>query len=327
MHKFKLSGSLLVASCIFTLTGSLAHAAKDYPTRPISMIVPWAAGGGTDAIARTIATVMQKELGQPINVVNRPGGGSVVGHTAIANAKPDGYTIGLMTGEVSMMHWQGLTDIDYQSYSPIAQVNYDYAGVQVSAESPYKNVEELIEAIKEKPKGTFKASGVGQGGIWHIAFGGLLVDQGIDPTAVKWIPSEGAAPAMADLVAKGIDIAPTSVPEARSMMDAGKVKSIAIMAPERNPVFDEVPTLKEEIDSDYTIGEWRGLGGPKGIDSEIIAKLEKAAKKAYESDLYQDFMTKQGFGSVWRDANDFAEFLEETDKIMGDTVEKLGLKK
>lgn len=318
----------IVAIALAFPLGSMAlDAHADYPERPIQLIVPWAAGGGSDAIARTIAIALEQELGQPINVVNRAGGGSVVGHTVLANAKPDGYTIGMMTGEVNMMHWQGLTKLTYKDYTPIAQINYDYAGVQVSADSPYKNVGELIEAIRSKPAGTLKASGVGQGGIWHVAFGGLLVDQGLDPKAVRWIPSEGAAPAMTDLVAGGIDIAPTSVPEARSMIDAGRVKSLALMAPERNPVFADVPTLKEEIGSSYTLGEWRAIGGPKGMDPAIVARLEAALEKAYQSSIYQDFMKKQGFGAVWRNTADFTEFLEKTDAIMGDTVDKLGLKR
>lgn len=318
----------IVAIALAFPLGSMALGAHaDYPERPIQLIVPWAAGGGSDAIARTIAIALEQELGQPINVVNRAGGGSVVGHTVLANAKPDGYTIGMMTGEVNMMHWQGLTKLTYKDYTPIAQINYDYAGVQVSADSPYKNVGELIEAIRSKPAGTLKASGVGQGGIWHVAFGGLLVDQGLDPKAVRWIPSEGAAPAMTDLVAGGIDIAPTSVPEARSMIDAGRVKSLALMAPERNPVFADVPTLKEEIGSSYTLGEWRAIGGPKGMDPAIVARLEAALEKAYQSSIYQDFMKKQGFGAVWRNTADFTEFLEKTDAIMGDTVDKLGLKR
>ncbi|TGV05816.1 tripartite tricarboxylate transporter substrate binding protein [Alcaligenaceae bacterium 429] len=317
--------ALAISALALSVSASAVMAA--YPDRPITLIVPWAAGGGSDNIARTIAIALEQELGQPVNVVNRAGGGSVVGHTVLANSKPDGYTLGLMTGEVSMMHWQGLTKLDHTAYTPIAQINYDYAGVQVSADSPYQNVGELIEAIRAQPAGTLKASGVGQGGIWHIAFGGLLVDQGIDPKAVQWIPSEGAAPAMTDLVAGGIDIAPTSVPEARSMMDAGRVKSLAIMAPERNPVFNQVPTLKEEINSDYALGEWRAIGGPKGMDPEVVATLEAALEKAYQSDIYQDFMTKQGFGAVWRNTADFTQFLVDTDAVMGETVEKLGLKR
>ncbi|VFR56285.1 Tricarboxylate transport protein TctC [plant metagenome] len=316
-----------LAGVAATLALAAGAVAAEYPARPIQLIVPWAAGGGSDAIARTIAIAMEKELGQPVNVVNRAGGGSVVGHTVLANAKPDGYTIGMMTGEVSMMHWQGLTKLTYKDFTPLAQINYDYAGVQVAANSPYNTVGELIEAIRKEPDGRFKASGVGQGGIWHVAFGGMLVDQKIDPRKVRWIPSEGAAPAMTDLVAGGIDIAPTSVPEARSMMDAGRVKSLAIMAPERNPVFKDVPTLAEVIDTRYALGEWRGIGGPKGMDPAVVAKLEAALEKAYQSEIYQSFIAKQGFGAVWRNTADFNAFLAEADTLMGDTVEKLGLKR
>lgn len=327
MFKNRIFKRLALSTCALTLGLATTAAMADYPERPISIIVPFAAGGGTDSIARTIGIALEKELGQAINIVNRVGGGGVVGHSVLAAAKPDGYTLGLMTGELNMMHWQGLTDLTYKDFTPIAQLNHDYAGVQVSADSPYQNLGDLIEAIRTQPPGTFKASGVGQGAIWHIAWGGLLVDQGIDPTAVQWIPSDGAAPAIIDLVAGGVDVAPTSVPEARAMIDAGRVKSLAIMAPERNPVFDTVPTLKEAINSDYVQGEWRAIGGPKGMDPAVVAKLEAALEKAFHSDVYQDFIRNQGFGAVWRNAEDLTTLLVETDIIMGDTVEKLGLKR
>src|SRR5215204_4450786 len=111
--------------------GESARAA--YPERPITIIVPWAAGGGTDATARIIGSLLEKELGQPVNVVNRTGGNGVVGHAAIASAAPDGYTIGLITVEITMMHWQGLTDLSGASYTPIGLVNADPAGLQIAA--------------------------------------------------------------------------------------------------------------------------------------------------------------------------------------------------
>src|SRR5690606_33481460 len=120
--------------------------------------------------------------------------------------------------------------------------------------------------------------------------------QGIDTSRVTWIPSQGAAPALAELAAGGVDIVPSSVPEGRAMMEAGKAKSIAIMAPERLATFPDVPTLKEAIGTDYTLGEWRAIVGPAGLDPAIAKKLEKAVEAAYNSDSYQDFMTRLGFG-------------------------------
>ena len=115
--------------------------AQAYPARPVTVIVPWGAGGGTDATARIVAALLEKDLGQPFNVVNRTGGSGVVGHSAIATAQPDGYTIGMLTVEISMMHWQGLTELAPKSYTPLALMNEDPPGIQVSSTSPYKTVE------------------------------------------------------------------------------------------------------------------------------------------------------------------------------------------
>jgi len=128
------SKSLLALSLGLTLVGSAV--AQSYPSRPITMVVPWGAGGGTDATARIVAALMEKEMGQPVNVVNRTGGNGVVGHSAIATAPADGYTIGMITVEMSMMHWAGLTELNPREYTPIALMNIDAAAVTVRADSP-----------------------------------------------------------------------------------------------------------------------------------------------------------------------------------------------
>lgn len=317
---------LLTGAALLTLAVS-GSALAAYPEKPITIIVPWAAGGGTDATARTIANALEEQLGETVNVVNRTGGSGVVGHTAIAMAKPDGYTLGLVTGEINMMHWQGLTQLTYEDYTPIAQINYDYAGIQVAADGPFDSVQSLVDKVKSEPARTYNASGTGQGGVWHLAFAGFLMDQGMEPDRVTWIPSQGSAPAMTEMAAGSIDIVPSSVPEGRAMIDAGKVESLAIMAPERLDSFPDVPTLKEAIGSDYTIGEWRGIAGPKGMDPEIVATLEKALDAAYHSDTYQNFMAKQGFGTEWRGADEFGEFMAKQDERFGKIVEKVGLAK
>ncbi|WP_413616671.1 tripartite tricarboxylate transporter substrate binding protein [Halomonas cupida] len=316
---------LMVTGIVATFVFASGAALADYPERPITLVVPWAAGGGTDATARTIGRALEEQLGQTVNVVNRTGGSGVVGHTAMLNAAPDGYTIGLATGEVNMMHWLGLTDLTYEDFTPIGQINYDFPGVQVAADSPYESLEELVEAIRTEPKGTFTASGTGLGGVWHLAFAGFLMDQGIEADRVSWIPSEGAAPAMTELVSGGIDVVPSSVPEARSMIEAGKVKSFTVMSPERIPSFPNVPTLREEIGSDYQVGEWRGIAGPKGMPPEVVATLEEALEEAYKSDTYQDFMKQQGFGTEWRNAEEFGKFMAEMDQVFGNIVEQVGL--
>src|SRR6185503_11880371 len=136
---------LLAAALLVVSLGALAQ----YPQRPIQLIVPWGAGGGTDATARVIG-----------------------GYQAIASAQADGYTIGMITVEIAMMHHIGLTALKHTDYAPIGLVNADPAGINVRVDSPYKSVKALLAAIKASP-GKMKASGTGQGGVWHLAIAGL----------------------------------------------------------------------------------------------------------------------------------------------------------
>src|SRR6187399_1699800 len=303
-----------------------AAANAAYPERPITLIVPWAAGGGTDATARIIGTLLEKEVGQPVNVVNRVGGSGVVGHSAIAQAAPDGYTIGIITVEIGMMHWQGLTDLTGASYTPIALVNADPSGVQVAADSPYKSVNELVAAIKANP-GKFKASGTGQGGIWHLAIAGMLQDLKVDPASVPWVPSGGAAPGLLDLVAGGVQIAPVSLPEARAMIDAGKVKSLAVMSDKPAALYPNVPTLKAATGSDWTMAAWRGIVAPKGIPADVRDKLSAAVRKVAASKEYTDFMASRGFGVIYAGPEEFGRFMAKADVDLGATMKAVGLVK
>jgi tripartite-type tricarboxylate transporter receptor subunit TctC len=322
---FTASTAAAAASAGLGLNPSFSQ--ENYPTRPVQVICPWGAGGGTDATARIVAAVLERELGQPFNVVNRTGGSGVVGHSAIATAAPDGYTLGIITVEIAMMHWQGLTELNPRSYTPLALMNEDPPGVQVNVNSPYKTVQELADAIKAAPPGKFKASGTGQGGIWHLALVGWITAMGLKPDHVAWVPSNGAAPAMQDLAGGGLDLVTCSVPEARAIIEAGKARSLAIMAAQRNPQFPNVPTLREAMNIAYDTGAWRGFAASKGVPAPIATKLTASLKKVYDSKDYKDFMSSRGFGTVWGDAAEFAKFMDESDKKMGEAMKAAGLAK
>jgi tripartite-type tricarboxylate transporter receptor subunit TctC len=306
---------------------ALATAAQaQYPNRPVQLIVPWGAGGGTDATARIIGALMEKELKQPFNVVNRTGGSGVVGHDAIARAPADGYTLGLITVEITMMHHVGLTALKHTDYTPIGLMNADPAGVNVRADSPYKSVKDLLAAVKANP-GKFKASGTGQGGIWHLAIAGLLKDQGIDPSALPWVPSQGAAPGLQDLVSGGVEVVPCSIPEARAMIDAGKVRPLAIMDANPPALYPKLPTLKAELGTNWQIAAWRVIAAPKGIPPEVQKTLVTALKKVYDSNDYKEFMAKQGYGTVWADPAGTAKFMAASDANLGAALKAVGLAK
>ncbi len=324
-RQFSTVASAAILGAMLCISASPAFA-QNYPNRPITLIVPWGAGGGTDATARIIGSLLEKDLGQPVTVVNRTGGSGVVGHSAIATAAPDGYTIGMATVEIGMMHWQGLTELTGTSYTPLGLVNADPAGLQVRADSPYKTVQDVLAAVKANP-GKLKASGTGQGGIWHLAIAGLLRDQKIDPAALPWVPSNGAAPGLQDLVAGGVDVAPTSLPEARSLIDAGKVRSLAVMNPTPASLYPNVPTLKAALGSDWTMAAWRGLVAPKGIPAEARDKLAEGIKKVAASKEYTEFMAKQGYGVIYAAPDDFAKFMAKSDMELGATMKAVGIAK
>jgi tripartite-type tricarboxylate transporter receptor subunit TctC len=250
----------------------------------------------------------------------------VVGHHAISSAPPDGYTLGMITVEISMMHHQGLTQLTPRNFTPLALMNVDPAAITVSAASPYKSMDDLVKAIKANP-GKLKASGTGQGGIWHLALAGMLKDMKIDPSAVPFVPSNGAAPAMLDLAAGGIDIAPVALPEARSLIDAGKARPLAIMASAPAALYPQVPTLKSATGSDWAMGVWRGIAGPKGLPPEVQTRMETALKKINDSKEFRDFMATRGFGVAYADGAAFGKFMDKGDADMGQTLQALGMAK
>jgi tripartite-type tricarboxylate transporter receptor subunit TctC len=316
-----------LAAVLLAMVVTATHEAKAaFPERPITLIVPWAAGGGTDAVARYIASVLEKELQQPVNVVNRTGGNGVVGHAAIAGATPDGYTIGLITLEINMMHWIGLTNLTHESYTPLALMNADPAAIHVHVNSKYNKLSDLIAEIKANP-GKLKASGTGQGGSWHLAMAGMLHSLGVDPNSVKWVPSTGAATALTDLAAEGVDFVSCSLPEARALMSAGKVKSLAFMSEKRAAIFPDVPTLKEASGSPWVKGVWRGMVGPKGLPPDIASRYEGLFKKAYESAEFKKFMDERGFEMLWGDAPQFAAFMKKDNGEIGEMLKLMGLAK
>ena len=316
----------LVPAVALTSAFAAGAASAAYPEPPITFVVPWGAGGGTDTTARYFAAMMEKELGQPVNVVNRTGGSGVVGHSAIAQAAADGYTIGMITVEISMMHWQGLTELNPASYTPLALVNADPAGFTVRADSPYKSVREVLDYARANP-GKLKASGTGQGGIWHLALAGLMNDTKLPATAIPWVPSNGAAPAMQDLVAGGVDVVTCSLPEARAMIDAGKAKPLAVMDSKPAGLFPNVPTMKQAAGSDWTVAAWRGIAGPKGLPADVEQKLVATIKKIWDSKEFKDFATSKGYGTEWAAQADFAAYMAKGDRSMGEVMKALGLAK
>ncbi len=266
----------------------LAFAA--YPERPITLIAPWGAGGGTDAAARIIAAELEQELKQPINVVNRTGGSGVVGHQAIASAQPDGYTIGILTVEIGMMRHAGLDQLSSEDYTPLALMNFDANAVMVRADSPIKTAQDLLAAAKANP-GKLKASGTGQGGIWHLGLAQWLRRQQAarqrDRLGAQ--PGRRARPARPDgrRRRRGVVLAAAR----RALIEAGKVNGAGADGRQARRHLPQGAALQgRPIGIDWNIGAWRGIAAPKGLPKDMTDKLAAALKKIYDGKGYQDFL-------------------------------------
>jgi tripartite-type tricarboxylate transporter receptor subunit TctC len=286
-----------------------------FPDRPILLVCPWAAGGGSDSVARQLATLLERDLAVPVNVVNATGGDGVTGHSRGALARPDGYTMTLITVEITTLHWRQMTNISYRDFAPVGLVNRDAAAIFVRADAPWTTLRELEQAIRRAP-GTLRASGTATAGIWHLGLAGWLTGIGLRPTDVTWVSIAGAAPSLAELIAGGVDIVACSLPEARALLEAGRIRSLGVMADARVAQFPTVPTLEEQ-GIDFSLGTIRGLAVPKAVPADRVRTLADAVRRVVHSPEYQTSLAQAGFTPAYEDPAQFAATLQRTDARLG----------
>lgn len=312
----------LVAAAVSITSLSTANAA--WPDRPVTIIVPAGAGGGTDATGRLLAAQLKDIFGQTFNVVNQGQGGGVIGITNMTTAAPDGYTLGIL---YNYAHYKEMKQGDFtvESFTPIAQFNFDPAGFHVKTDSKFKTLKQALDDIKADPVKYNIACGGGCGGSWPLAVATLLYKWGVDLGKVNMIPGPGAAAALQELAAGGVDVVPSSIPEAGALLNAGKIRGLAVFGDARLQAFPNIPTLKEETGLELSLGAWRGVVGPAGLPAEITAKLEAAVKQIYDSKQFQDAMISRGFGLKWRNSKDFRQFMVDETKDVQNVLKSLKL--
>ena len=310
-----------------TLMGSVltAGAQENYPTKPIRLIVPEVVGSAADLMSRIIGQRIGEALGQPVTFENIF---LEAGVEKAIKAAPDGYTLMYgSSGNVALLpHVKKVSFDPLKDLTPVGRFVIQPTLIASNPALPVNTLQELVAMIKANP-GKMKASGTGQGGIWHLAIAGLLKDQGIDPNALPWVPSNGAAPGMQDMIAGGVDVVPCSIPEARPMIDAGKARALAIMDDNPPALYPNVPTLKKELGTDWKIAAWRVIAAPKGIPADAQKTLGAALKRVYDSKDYKEFMASRGFGVVWADAEGTTKFMAASDANLGGALKAVGLAK
>ena len=294
-----------------------------YPARPITFVVPWNPGGGTDTAARALAPALQDVLGQPVTVVNRTGGGGVVGHMTIARARPDGYTLGAVTVEATMMHWLGLTEVSPSDYEPLAVLMINPAAVTVRTDAPWESLAELLDAVRAHP-GQHFASGTSKGGIWDLARVGMLQVANIPESALPWVPSQGAAPALQELLAGGVDVVTAAFAETAPLRGAGRVRTLAVMAEHRLPTAPDIPTLTE-LGIPWSLGAWLVVATPGNIPETVRDTLTSALRRATAAETYRAPLTRAGYNLVDLTGPQALEFVTEQDTTNRALLEQAGI--
>lgn len=315
----------------FTLASLLAltipaagFAQQAYPAESIRIIVPFGAGGGTDAVARIVAAGLTGRLGIPVNVENRPGAAGLVGSRSIADADTDGSVIGFLTSSLDSYEALGRGDVSYKNFTPLALVNFDPAGVQVQAGSEFETLQQALDAVKADPS-EYVASASGIGGPWHIAWITLLQAADLPADATIFIPSEGAGPSLNELLAGAVNFVPSSVAEARALIDAGNVKSLAVMSDKRLEAFPDVPTVEEATGLPVVAGVWRGFAGPAEMDPAAVEILTTNIREIYQSEEFAKQMATIGYGMQWAEGAEFETFLQKAYDTTNGVLNEAGL--
>ncbi|TWD16817.1 tripartite tricarboxylate transporter substrate binding protein [Marihabitans asiaticum] len=268
------------------------------------MIVPWAAGGGTDLISRHLASLAEDTCGTRIVVSNVTGAAGATGHQAVIDADPDGYTIGTATTELAI-----LNHLDGASFSPkdvtgLVQLAANPAVLTVGADSPYETFDDLKEGLASGEK--IRAATNGPGGTWDLAVRGLALE--LDTEFTEYVPFDGAAAMIPAVLGGQVEAMSPSAGEVQEQIEAGKLRGLATMAEERSEALPEVPTLKEE-GVNWEMGSWIGSVAPAGIPEERVETLRTCFGEAVSSEEFSEFRAEIGMGVADRDGAEFTDFI------------------
>jgi len=315
-----------VCQALAALAGGVALPASaqsgSYPNRPIELIVPFAAGGGTDVLARALAEAARKHLPQSLIVMNKAGASGGVGWSELVNAKPDGYKLAIITVELTMIPHLGLTRITADDLVPIARLNADPATLAVRADSPHQTIEEFLAAAKKNP-GSLRVGNAGPGSLGHLAAAALEDKTGVQ---LNHVPYRGANPAVLDLLGGHIEAVAVTPVEVATYVGAGKIRPLAVMADQRIQAgWEKVPTLKERR-IDLSMGGWRGLAAPKNTPPEVLAMLRSAMAKTLQEPALRETMAKQNMGEGYLDEPAFKALIARDNATFKQLIARLDIK-
>lgn len=301
-------GVIFPAIAALSLIAAPMAIADDYPSKPITIVVPYPPGASTDTTARMIQAKMSEILGQPVVIENRGGSGGNVGAGYVARAKPDGYTLLFTVNPPVSLNKFVFKELGYdpaKDFTPIAELARTKIVLAAHPSMPFDTVAEMVAYAKENP-GKLHFGSAGVGSAHQIAGETIKKNAGID---MVHIPYKGGGPAMQDLVGGHIELVFGTLPAALPQQEAGKIKILALAEQERSSELPDVPTVSETVEG-VGIVTWLGLLGPAGLPDDIVAKLNEAANAAVADADVQDNMKGAGLEPVGGDAKAFNDLIQ-----------------
>jgi tripartite-type tricarboxylate transporter receptor subunit TctC len=292
--------------------------AEKFPSKDITLICPWSAGGGTDTVARALAKNAKKYLGVNVNVVNKTGGGGVVGQTAVAQARKDGYTVGLLADPNHSYMLQGKTKFGfYQGLDPLCMVNWSMTACSVrSDDKRFPDFKTFVEAAKANP-GQLTCAISGPGGPWHLTMAVFAKKNELEFT---WVPFGGAAKSRTAMIGGHTDFTVTGIDEMLPFYQSKQANIIAYFGPERHPAFSDVPTATE-LGFPLVSGTFRLITLPEGAPAEKKEVLLKGFEGCFNDPEFKALMDKLGLVPYWKAGDDLKKVIVDADANL-----KIGLK-
>lgn len=298
--------------------------AVDFPKKDITLICPWSPGGGTDTVSRALCKNAKKYFGVNVNVVNKTGGMGSIGMGAVAHARPDGHTVGMITFQLSTFRLMGISKLSYRDFELIQLVNRSAASISVASNSQFKTLKDVFDYAKKNP-GVVTVGHSGAGGGWHLSMASLAQ---MHKVKFNYVPFDGAAPTRTAVVGGHIDVATTGIDEMLQFYKAGQVRILAINALERHPMFPDVPTVAEAgFPNPHPVMDWRALGATKGTPPEIMKVIRDGFKKCFDDPEFTETMNKMALSRNYLDHEKCNEFLANMEKVLEPALDMVGLLK
>jgi putative tricarboxylic transport membrane protein len=317
----------LIAGLLLAPTIGAAQAWK--PEKPVEIVIGTSAGGPQDRTGRLIQKILQEQklVPTPVNVVNRPGGGGAVGLSYLAQHPGDGHYLMINSMTLFTNHIAGRTPLAYTDFTPVAVMGIEYVGASVRAESPIKTGQDLIERLKKDPSSLSVAVGTALGNATHVSFALAMKKAGVDIRKIKTVVFSSGSDAMTALLGGHVDASASAPSVLLEQIKAGKVRMLAIGAPQRlSGDLAKVPTWKE-LGVDATFELWRGLAGPKGMTRAQVQFWDDALGKVVRAEEWKSDLARFEMENVYRNSADTARYWKAEHDEVKAVLTELGLAK